>query len=135
MTALCLQEYIVGERKNLSAITTAKLPHECVENFKEAQRRNLFWIICRQDNAENQSVSSWTGFNIIIRNNMAFEADTVAYLPCINKPATEMSTVHEILRQCVQIKTQLELKSIILVLDQAIFAKAVEIAWWPPNDF
>lgn len=135
MPVPCTQDYIVGRRKNPPAITTAELPHECVEHFKQSKRNNLFWTLSRQYNPKNQGVSSWTGFNIMIRNNVAVQADTVAYLPCINKPATEMSTAHEILRQCVQIKSQLELENIILVLDQAIFAKAVEIAWCHQETF
>ena len=83
----------------------------------------------RQIKNRNQIVSSWTGFNILIRDNEDVVADTVEYLPTINAPATEMSTVQEILRQCNVIKEEAKLKNIVLVLDQALYAKATEIAW------
>ena len=55
--------------------------------------------------------------------------DTVSYLPTINAPATEMSTVNEVLTQTVNIMDTLELKEIVCVFDQALYAKAAEITW------
>jgi hypothetical protein len=135
MTIPCVQDYIVGKRKNPPAVTTVELPHECIENVKDAQRKNLLWIFSRLRNEQCQTVCSWTGFNILIRKDVAIKADTVAYLPCINNPATDMSTVHEILRQCLQIRSQIQLEKITLVVDQAIFAKSMEIVWYHPQTF
>lgn len=95
----------------------------------------LLWIFSKLHNEQCQNVCSRTGFNIPLRNDVAIKADTVAYLPCTNKLATDMSTIHEILRQCLQIKSQILLEKITLVLDQAIFAKAVEIVWYHPQTF
>lgn len=53
----------------------------------------------------------------------------------INKPATYMSTAHEILRKCKQVKSQLHLARVVLVVDQAIFAKAMEIVWCHSQQF
>ena len=53
----------------------------------------------------------------------------VAYLPTINAPATELSTVNEILRQSEDIRKRLYLDQIVVVLDQALYAKACEVAW------
>ena len=55
--------------------------------------------------------------------------DTVGYLPTINAPATELSTVHEVLNQTVSIMESLQLKSIVCVFDQALYSKAAEIVW------
>jgi hypothetical protein len=87
------------------------------------------WFLVRlMDNIE-QSVSSWTGFNIQIRNNVSITQDKVGYLPTINAPATDLTTVNEILQQCLKIRKLLELESITCVFDQALYAKAAEIAW------
>ena len=47
----------------------------------------------------------------------------------INAPATELSTVQEILRQSESIRQKLKLEIIAVVMDQALYAKAAEIAW------
>ncbi len=55
--------------------------------------------------------------------------DVVGYLPTINAPATEMSTVFETLNQSEIIRKQLKLDEIVVVMDQALYAKATEILW------
>jgi hypothetical protein len=86
-------------------------------------------------NTGEQQASSWTGFNILTRDHMEVMADTVGYLPTINAPATEASTVQEVLQQSISIKSSLHLENIAVVLDQALFAKATEIAWRYPERF
>jgi len=55
--------------------------------------------------------------------------DTVSYLPTINAPATEMSTVNEVLEQTHAIMQSLQLNKIVCVFDQALYAKAAEVLW------
>ena len=55
--------------------------------------------------------------------------DTIGYLPTINAPAKQLSTVHNVLVQTTKIKDELELKEIVCVFDQALYGKAVEINW------
>ena len=78
---------------------------------------------------ENQTISSWTGFNIQTRSDVTVMQGTVGYLPTINAPATEMSTVKEVLEQTLRIMQSLQLQNIVCVLDQALYAKAAEIVW------
>lgn len=81
------------------------------------------------------SVPSWTGFNILTRNEVEIRRDKISYLPTINAPATEMATVFEILNQSQMIRKELQLPSIICVFDQALYAKASEIVWKHTKDF
>ena len=74
----------------------------------------------------NQSVSSWTGFNIITRNSNDLTEDAVGYLPTIDASATSMNTVLEILTNDKLIRDALQLESVIIVFDQAIYIKATE---------
>ena len=60
---------------------------------------------------------------------------TVGYLPTINAPVTEALTVQEVLQQSISIKSSLHLEQIAVVFDQALFAKATEIAWRYPQRF
>ena len=74
--------------------------------------------------------SGWTGFNISFRNEVHLVLqDITGHLPTIDAPATDMATVHEVLVQSVKIKNTLKLKSIVLVFDQALYAKATEVQW------
>ena len=54
---------------------------------------------------------------------------TVGNFETINVPTTEMSTVYEILKRSCRIKNKLNLRSVVCVFDQAIYAKACEIVW------
>ena len=55
--------------------------------------------------------------------------DTVGYLPTIDFPATAMNTVFEVLMKARQTKDELKLNHFVVVFDQTIYAKAVEIIW------
>ncbi|KAL9977627.1 hypothetical protein ACROYT_G015055 [Oculina patagonica] len=55
--------------------------------------------------------------------------DNVGYLPTVDAPATDMATVHEVLVRSLKIKDSLRLQSIVVVFDQALYAKAMEIQW------
>ena len=107
----------------------------CQEALENARRKNLLWVLVRLHADARQKVSGWTGFNISVRNKVEVRQDSVGYLPTINAPATNMSTVHEVLVRSVKIKDTLQLKSIVVVLDQALYAKATEIVWKYPDMF
>jgi hypothetical protein len=94
-----------------------------------ARDKNYIWSLVRQVDENNQIVSSWTGFNILTRNKVIVSQDNIGYLPTINAPATELSTVNEILLNVLKIKEQLNLPEITCVFDQALYAKACEVIW------
>ncbi|KAG1676877.1 Selenocysteine lyase [Nymphon striatum] len=76
-----------------------------------------------------QVIGSWTEFNIRTRDNVTVKPDKVGYLPTINAPATELSTVQELLSQSVFIQQHLSLDKIAVIMDQTAYAKAAEVAW------
>lgn len=53
----------------------------------------------------------------------------IGYLPIIDSPATEMSTINAILIRSYKIADLLELKYLTLVFDEAIYAKIQQIRW------
>ena len=79
--------------------------------------KNLVWLLTRMAAPEVQTVSSWTGFNMQIRNDVTVVQDTISYLPRINAPATELSTVFEVLNQTLNIMEYLQLSKIVCVFD------------------
>ena len=97
--------------------------------LEDAWKKNLLWLLTRLHSSENQTIPSWTGFNILVRNKHVAAKDSVGYLPTLNAPATDMSTVYQVLTKSLQIKETLRLQSIVVVFDQALYAKATEIKW------
>ena len=85
--------------------------------------------MARLDSSENQTIPSWTGFNILVRNKHVVAKDRVGYLPAINAPATDISTMYQVLTKSLQIKETLRLQSIVVVFDQALYVKATGIKW------
>ena len=77
---------------------------------------------------EDEEVSGWTGFNILTSNEVIAVEDSAGYLPTINAPATQMSTVSEVMNQSLNIMQSLQLQKIVCVFDQALYAKAAEVA-------
>ena len=131
-----LEVYVAGTCVGPQPLQT-KEDHvqEAEEAGTIAYQKNLVWILARLANQENQTVPSWTGFNISTRNQVQVSEDVVGYLPTINAPATELNTVFEILNRSELIRRNLFLDTIVVVLDQALFAKAAEIVWKQKHKF
>ena len=97
----------------------AKIQDQRYEYEQEnSLKKNLIRIICRFLKCSNQSVNSWTRFNIITRksNNLVVSKDTVGCLPTIYAPTTSMNTVLEILTNAKLIRNALQLVSVVLSL-------------------
>ncbi len=142
-----VQESRPNKRKRTLDVTTTSLPpfnagarvgpsiksvHGCELDHRlivKAKKKDYIWSFIRQSSSQNQKVASWTGFNILTRNNEEVSQDKLGYLPTINSPATQLCTVNEVLQQSLKILKDLDLKEIVVVFDQAMYAKATEIAW------
>ena len=120
-----LTTYIAGQRVGPQLLTT----DTNIVTESTAANKNLIWILARMTDAEKQRIPSWTGFNINTRDSLTASKDVVGYMPTINAPATELTTVAEILNQSELVRTALQLEEIVVVLDQALYAKAAEIIW------
>ena len=75
------------------------------------------------------TIPGWIGFNIKVRNGEQVSQDNIGYLQTKDAPASNISTVFEVLSQSLKIKDSLRLNAIVVVFDQAIYAKAMEIKW------
>ena len=133
LDVVALPIYNAGERQGPKPRAYVEVNDQ--EALENARRKTLLWVLVRLHAQMNQKVSGWTGYNILVRNEIEARQDNIGYLPTIDAPATSMSTVHEILVRSQKIREALELKSIVLVFDQALYAKATEIAWKHPDKF
>ena len=92
--------YLTGTRVGPQPLPTRE--NQLQEAKKAAQptcNKNLMWILARQANSECQTTPGWTGFNIRTRDQVSVSEDVVEYLSTINAPATELTTVFEIVNQ------------------------------------
>ena len=100
-----LNVYIAGTRTGPHPLTTSD---DYVQDANEATMadhyKNILWMLSRQRETENQDIPNWTGFNIKTRDKVSVSRDVVQYLLTINAPATELSTVFEILIQSEEIR-------------------------------
>ena len=87
--------------------------------------RRVFNTYCN-----DRAISSYTGFNILI-STMTSMWCRIMWATCQQStpPATEMSTVNEVLTQTLNIMSTLELNAIVWVLDQVLYFKAAYITW------
>ena len=61
-----------------------------------AREQNFAWIVTRMSEQEDQLISSWTGLNILTRDDVTVVPHNVGYLPTINVPATHIASVNEV---------------------------------------
>ena len=122
-----LAVYNAGERVGPPARKYVEVTSEAV--FHSAWKKNLLWVLVRLHASANQNISGWTGFNISTRDDVTVTQDNIGYLPTIDAPASNLSTVYEVLLQSDKIRKTLRLNSIVVVFDQALYAKATEIIW------
>ena len=81
--------------------------------MEDAWKKNLLWLLPFLRSSENETIPIWTGFNILVRNKHHVVAkDSVGYPPTITAPATDMSTVYQVLTKSLQSKETLRLQSI-----------------------
>lgn len=122
-----LSTYISGDKVGPQLFTT-----NCPDNLRQAELAKLkdfVWVLARISDTNNHQIPSWMSFNIATRDAMTAMQDIIEYLPTINAPATQMTTVSEILNQSEKIRKSLHLQEIVVVMDQALHAKASEITW------
>ena len=105
------------------------IPSNDEREFLLADREvlQLIWVLSRKCSI-NHNIPSWTGFNILIRNGIPVLKSSIGYLDSIDLPATEITTVYEIMSKCLKIKEKLNLPVLIC-------AKAAEIKWKNPEKF
>lgn len=88
------------------------------------------FLLMKSCNAGN-ILPGWTGFN---RMNMTEIApiSRIHYLPVIEAPSTNITTIKAILDNIISMADKLERQSVIAVFDQAIYAKIQEVRWLSP---
>lgn len=103
------------------------------ENYRHEQsmgrNADFLYLLSRKNASENgESLPGWTGLNTQIYKEIRCSSN-IGYLPVIDAPVTDMSTINTLLRHSVSICQRLQVPEIVLVFDEAIYAKAQMIRW------
>ena len=94
-----------------------------------ARNADFLYLSQRKRASEDgEYLPGWTGFNTNIYKEVRPTA-IIGYLPVIDAPVTDMSTVNALLKHIVSICNHLNLPEVVLVFDEAIYAKAQMIRW------
>ena len=103
--------------------------------------KDLGWFLSRLPNPyavmtdSQQTVPGWSGFNAVASNQKIPPKSAIGYCQLIDASPTELSTVYTLLKKSLEMATQLGLDDTVVVLDQAIYAKAVEVVWKHTEEF
>ena len=106
-------------------------PHKTT--LDKAKSTELAFVFMKHVDSEACTIPGWTGFHTHLQNDSVLEKSAIHYLPVIEASPTEMSTVNIILNRSLALADQLELEHIVLVFDQAIYAKVQQIRWKDAN--
>ena len=105
-----------------------------MEEVERSHITDTLWIIAKRQatcNRMQQQIPNWTGFNYLLTGNDSDIFYKVGYLPAINQSPTSNDTVLELLTQSKLKAEKLGLTETDVVLDMAIYAKAVAILMNP----
>ena len=99
-----------------------------VAHQKMGKRTDAAYFLAKLPGIDKYFLPGWTGFNIKLEENIP-PITNIAYLPVIDASPTELATIKTILDRSISIADKLELSQIVVVFDQAIYAKVQEIRW------
>ena len=128
--------YFLGKKVSLNVAEYFEQNHAVIidtDSYQDYYRSfDLAYITCKLPQLNSTGVlPCWTGCNTIrasfnsTNNNMS----TISYLPIINAPVTDISTIHEVLRTGINIANKLSLHQIVMVFDEAVYAKIQMVRW------
>ena len=128
-----LPDFHLGSKKSvklshlLEFVSTDVNEHSRIQT--NPRRLDFIYALCKFQAKELFfCLPSWTDFNTLLHNDIP-KMSRISYLPIINKPITEMCTINEILHQIVQIADELQLQQILLVANEAVYAKLQQVQW------
>lgn len=117
-------------------LSDVQCPGSACNFMHDARTFDLAWTLARLPaslsgrlGATVSSIPAWGAFNAAVQRQNLAAKSKVGYLPVINAPSTQLSTCKKILDNAMNIATQVHQQDIVVVADQAIYAKLQEILW------
>ena len=106
------------------------------KEFQKSSKKTLGWVLLRDKTAHPSElkVPAWSSFNQILESEQNLSQANVGYLPPITAPPTQMNVKYEIINQALSIKKKSGLSYIFLEVDQAIYAKILDVMFKLENE-
>ena len=122
--------------------------NQVIQTTPETKQRacsiDFGWMLCQQPLEDSlfalpaehlQVILAWIVFNIKMMEGRGHYESCVGYCPVVEADPTELPTVYAILQRSLQMADELGQRDVVIVFDQAIYAKALEIVWQNPQRF
>lgn len=94
---------------------------------------DLAYLLAKEAHHNPATLPGWKHFNQRLHSNHPRNKTAIHYLPLIEAPAGHIDTVNTIIVRSLALADKLNLSKIVLVFDQAIYAKIQELRWLHPN--
>ena len=116
----------LGKKQTPNFLGTASTFCEVSVSIHEDLAKRLgfaYFLMKSHQNHIGTVLPSWTGFNILLRQSAIPPMSVIRYLPIIDSSPDEYSTLYAALLRSINIADELALEHIVLVFDEAIYAK------------
>ena len=99
--------------------------------------RYLLWNMLRHISSGNQKIPSFSGWQVLVRKiaNVATEKTVMIYLPPINAPVNEFSTIFGFLTYMQKLCKEVNMPYVNITLDLGAAMPAYKVVWNYPNLF
>ena len=105
---------------------------ELDKSASDVVRTDLIWEMARAISPETSRVPAWGGFNSLV-SEREIPLTRIWYLPFINAPPSDFSTIYTTLLKLVGIANALGEEHVLVTADMAIYSKAEQILWSEPD--
>lgn len=131
-----LMPYSIGKKKSIDVLeqcSDLEFEEECHSTHQiSANKLDLVYCLLKLSFIDNSELlPDWTGFNTLLSRNdtSALNLSRIGYLPVIEGSPTQYTTVYTVFVKSLEIAAKLNLEYVVLVFDEAIYAKAQQIRW------
>ena len=125
-----LMPYSLGKKKSIDVLeqcSDLEFKEECHSIHQiSATKLDLVYCLLKLPFIDNpELLPDWTGFNTLLSksNNSAVNLSRIGYLPVIEGSPTEYTTVYTVFTKSLDIAARLNLEYVVIVFDEALYAK------------
>lgn len=124
--------YSLGKKQtpNFLGTSLSSTFYEINVSFHQDLAKRLdfaYFLMKLRQNHVGTVLPGWTGFNILLRQSAIPPLSRIRYLPIIDGSPSDYSTLYTALLKSINIADKLSLEHIVLVFDEAIYAKIQQI--------
>ena len=74
-------------------------------------------------------------YNCSITDQSELRVSKIGYMPMVSSSPTELGTVHQVQKTSQAVASAVDQQEIVIVMDQAVYSKALQIMWQQPSEF